>query len=347
MSSTTELLLPDRLSARSESIVPLKPISTTFDEPQGEFARLIPHSHNARLAFSQVVELVLRNPDEYAEVSQFIRFAKAGKEDQLSEVSEVSDRSRSAKEAPLPPREWKGYYLLDLNIPPARPKLGWILGSKVVDKLGKAADLLLTPRHGSNRVASRHLRLSVHPDSGCLMLNAGSRGVSVGAKPLRHEDMALTETTIITLGDLHYTFEYQRVDETTHRDGLKRFMQDKLDRSNVELSKTVSSLGTETDIHFKGYTIKGTFASGTSALVAGAIDNATGQFVAIKKMKNPGTRDPTIASERDTLAVVHKGSEHVQLKTDSNLVTHVLIFDSRTYATFAKSPRSEASKRRS
>ena len=61
-------------------------------------------------------------------------------------------------------------------------------------------------------------------------------------------------------------------------------MRNELGNSAFELSSSLSSLGSDADTQLKDYTIKETFAAGTSAMVSGAIVKATGQYVAVKKM---------------------------------------------------------------
>ncbi len=283
------------------------PASLEINAPQGEFARLIPSSRLARLAFSQVVEKILHDPDEYIHISKFIRFTKAGEEDGFSELSDLSEGVR----APSPPfRLWNGHYNLDLKVPPAKPQLGWILGSRCA-----SADLLLASKQGLHNVGGNHLRLSFNRDTGCLMAVADDRSVSIcgsfGTVRLKGDSRALTEQASLSIGDLQYDFEYQRIEEDTHRQGLEQFMQVELGQMNFELSGDVSSLGSDTDVQLKDYTVKGVFAAGTSAMVAGAIVKATGEYVAVKKLRRARQDDPTIVRETEALGHLHREYRHV------------------------------------
>lgn len=298
------------------------PASTDLDPPTGELVRLTPSNRLARLAFSQVVEVILHDPDQYTHFYNFIRFSKAGEEDGLSELSDLGEGVR----APSPPfRLWNGYYKLDLKLLPATPSVGWILGSKSASERGGSADLLLASKQGLHGVAGRHLRIGLNRDTGCLMVYTSGRNVAIcgsfGTIKLKYGERALTETASISIGDLQYDFAYQQLEEATYKRDLEHLMRVELKQTNFELSGSVSSLGSDTDIQLKDYTLKGTFAAGTSAMVAGAIVKATGQYVAVKKMRKTSQEDPTIAHEIDALDALHREHRYVQLPY-LNLETH-------------------------
>lgn len=316
--------------------VPNTPASTDIDVPQGEFARLTPSNRFARLAFSQVVEMILHDPDHYTHTQDFIRFAKAGEEDGFSELSDLGEGMR----APSPPfRLWNGYYRLNLKILPVYPHLGWILGSKPMGGNGQGADLLLTSKQGDHGIGGRHTRLMFHRNTGCLMLWAGPRSVSLhgsfGTVKLKFATRALTESASISMGDLQYRFDYQTLDEKMYKEDLDHFMKKELGETDFELSGSISSLGSDTDIQLKGYTIKGVFAAGTSAMVAGAIVKQTGEFVAVKKMRKASREDPTIACELDTLAALDRVHKHVKSPSPNRGISADLC-GSHEFVTYAK-----------
>jgi hypothetical protein len=240
------------------------------EEPRREFARLVPANRLARLAFSQVVELILHDPDVFSHVNKFIRYEEATDEDAISEMSDASEGARAPSP---PPRLWGGYYLLDLTIPPLHPPVGWVLGCLSSFGTPPGIDLLLASKHGLYRVGSKHARLTLQRETGCLLAAVGGRTVSVtgsfGTNKLKNSVRALTEDVGLAIGDLHYNLEYQNLDPQLYRSDLENYMRNELGNPSFELSNSLSSLGSDTDTQLKDYTIKSTFASGTSAMVSG------------------------------------------------------------------------------
>ena len=270
---------PKSLSPGLQSTVPNTP---TPVEAEGDFARLIPLNELARLAFSQVVETYLRDPENYLQISRYVHFEKDN--DGFSDVSEP-DNSQDAQ----PGRLWKGYYRLNLAILPVSPALGWIAGSDY-HGLRKEHSFVLTTKSRKYGVGRSHARFAFHHTTGCLLLHALSRTLTVhasfGIVRLTNNSRALTESATIGIGNLMYSFEYTGEGETNqfHR-SLETLMRTELGQTNFELSESLSTVGSQADVQLKDYTLKRAVASGTNGIVSPAYNKSTGEAVAIERLK--------------------------------------------------------------
>lgn len=285
--------------------------SANVEEFQGDFARLIPANRLARIAYSEVIEKSLRLPQWNEHAQKFLYFEEArDDEDHLSELSDADTTAVLARQR----CRWSGYYRLNLSILPQYIGLGWILGSGSVSFPEAGVDLLLTAERSQHRIGSRHTRFSFHRGTGCLLVFADRRNVSLrgsfGQVELRNAHRALTESAGITIGDLQYSFEYTGLNQERYREELTSLMKQKLGQPEFEISSSLSTSGSDTDIQLKDYTVKQVFASGISCTVATAIVKKTGEAVAVKKLKKSDTNYDAVMCE---VNILQRIEQHVSI----------------------------------
>ena len=237
----------------SSSTYPNTPATVDCD---GDFARLVPLNKCALEAFSDLVEKTLRHPDDYQHVSKFLYYEKAD-DDMFSSLSGDEGASQVVE------RQWKGHYRFTFQILPRFMTTGWSLGTQHFADKDMGVDFLLAPK-GKFRVGTFHARIALNINSGCLMIYATNRSVSLhgsfGSVKLVNNSRALTESLSISLGDLQYDFQFLDIDEKLHRHDIKEIMRTKLGQSGFEIPSYMSASGTPQDMQLKNYTVQKPFA---------------------------------------------------------------------------------------
>ncbi|KAL9003791.1 MAG: hypothetical protein Q9188_003354 [Gyalolechia gomerana] len=158
-----------------------------------EFARIIPDSTEAEEALDAVCDAQVDNHHRW-----FIRVERRTR-------SEDSDSE--THHSPPYLGHWAGYYKLSLGDPVKKPfTAAWLLGKglrKDFEGPPKGVDLLVVrPAKYSHGVAPVHARISIHPESGALLLI----GVQEG-KPVLYRNLDTTKDIILSQGQSHVLYQ--------------------------------------------------------------------------------------------------------------------------------------------
>ena len=239
------------------------------------------------MAFSEVVDHSLRDPNLNKRIRAFLHFERVEQEGDglFGELSEAESEDTAKSQQP----RWRGYYGLNFHILPRVVLIGWTLGSGALESDEQEVDLLLTAKTSPYRVGSRHAILSCHEESGCLQIYATKRRVylygSFGVITLQNNKRALTEAVTIGIGDLLYSFAFTGVQADTYQADLTSFMTKHRPLYSFTASRSISTAGSDIDIQLKDYTIKQDFAGGSTCTVSSGIKKATGDIIAIKRIE--------------------------------------------------------------
>ncbi|GME35964.1 hypothetical protein GTA08_BOTSDO09243 [Neofusicoccum parvum] len=222
----------------------------------GDFARLVPSSPLARLAFSRLVQKLHDDPQAAPHSRRFIHYEASigpGSDTESSDVSSTGGGGGSARGD----IRWVGYWRLNLDIPPAHQPLRWVVGSS---RKGKTArdddvDILLTPEPGAHGIAGRHFRLTLNPETAVLLVAADTHSVTINATiKLKSTQQALVSDSGITVRDLAYKLQLTDLDRHAH---MAR----------------------------GGYDIYASQAGGTFGTVSYGVNLSTGGSVAVKRVR--------------------------------------------------------------
>jgi hypothetical protein len=168
--STTEPNTPEPPQITSEN----------EDSPSGDFARLIPVSRSARIAFHNLHLAMEENPTKYLWHRKFI-YVRRRLEDLEPEIDEQStsdERGRST--GPQEPSSIQsGFWRLNMDLHPRNRQLGWVLGKgrwNARDKhssstTGGDVDILLTANSKEPLLRGRHARLLHSLESHTLLVS--------------------------------------------------------------------------------------------------------------------------------------------------------------------------------
>lgn len=275
----------------------------------GDFARLVPTSPLARLAFSNLVQKLRDDPQSAPNARRFIHYEEAvspGSDTELSDTSSSGGRGSSRGDI-----RWVGYWRLNLDIAPAHPRLGWVLGSSRKKKTGKDddVDLLLTSAPGAHHVAGRHFRFALHPETAVLLAVADAHSVTVNSTPLKHAQQALVSDAGIWVEDLCYKLHFTDLDRDAH---VARVLQ--LFSASSATPVAASSL-TPTPLSAPyrqgGYDIYPAKAGGTYCTVSYGINTSTGDSVAVKRIRRTAKNFGVIENEIEILQLLR----HVSFPT--------------------------------
>lgn len=273
---------------------------------QGDFARLIPVNRPAILAFHSIAERARLDPEWNPHVRKFLFIEETKR--QLSPEWDGSDTSSGTKDDPA--QILTGYYRLSLELLTNHTKLGWVLGSGRNDLANGGVDFLLTLEKGKHHVHGRHARLVHHLQNGVLMLVVGKGKVVLvnGIERLAGSQRVLGSVrTALSIGDLSYNLEFTGMNETRYREQLgDLFAKLHPDNDIPPLSLELTPLEHHHELH--GFWIHSPFASGASGVISAGFDKASGQAVAIKRVK----RTPaTVARIQLEVQIYRKIGDHV------------------------------------
>lgn len=278
---------------------PEPPRCNLSQDPNGDFARIIPVSPLARRSFYEVASALVQQTDPSKHATQYIHF-HFGTEEGME-----NDKIWG----------WCGYYRLNMDIPPHNPRLGWIIGSSRRKLKDTDVDILLTSSPGQHSVRGRHARLQHNKESGVLMLLADFWPTWVDGKmKLRNEARAICETTGIMLGDLNYTVELTELDAEYYKEQLVQFLE-----AQGQAGQTAEMLEFLTPtptpslrvLPQDNYYIFPTHSGGVSSTVSRAFAKSTGMIVALKKMKRAARNASAIQTEVEIM----KHLQHVSVSS--------------------------------
>ncbi|EPE30600.1 Protein kinase-like (PK-like) [Glarea lozoyensis ATCC 20868] len=268
--------------------VPDQRLHTTRD-----FAKLVPKSRAAHLAFHRVVLAFEKEPVKYEWHRRFIHVHDAQSILEPDTDGHSSGDSASSRESSptLPMQIYTGFYRLNLNIRPLSRQYGWVLGcgrwaKKFVEHGG--VDLILDPNHNP-AVGGRHCRVNHILDSNALLIIANKRvrvgGTTLDPAQIQISSRALGEmVTEIELGDLQYSLEFTDIDQDIYRAQLQT-LRASLDYEGFKPPETIDPTPSETDYIIMGkYIVRTSFAKGAFGFVCAAIDQRDGTPVAVKKI---------------------------------------------------------------
>lgn len=267
--------------------------TVAYPDLDGIFAWIRPHSPPAREAFSAVVDASIKEPEKYRHIRQFLhiddlRVERASsiytEDGQDQDAEDGQDQHGKAGRG-----QWPGAFKLCLNTLPRDPAKGWHLGSSY-----EAADLQLTPSSKTwlsrSRIATRHARLFLHPESSRVVLEARHAVTTTYSKTevLRGSaSRVLGHCELFSINNCSYTFELTNYFATPNfEEELSDFMKTHC-RSDWPMNKLLSptSVGQPLSI--------GRYFRSPSASARGTFGKVSagwtkdGAAVAIKVFKSP------------------------------------------------------------
>lgn len=251
----------------------------------GIFAWIRPHSPTAREAFSAIVDTGIKEPEKYKHIRQFLHIDDL----RCERASSTYTEDGQGQEAKADRGQWSGAFKLCLNILPRDPAKGWHLGSSY-----EAADLQLTPSSNKwlsrSRIATRHARLFLHPESSRVVLEARHAVTTTnpGTEVLHASaSRALAHGELFAINDCCYTFELTNYFATPRfEEELSGFMKTQCG-SRWAMNKLLAPSSVGQPISIGNYFCSpSAFAQGTFGKVsAGWTKDAAA--VAIKVFKSP------------------------------------------------------------
>ncbi len=137
------------------------------DIPSGNFARLIPISRSARVAFNNLMLAMEETPEKYTWHRKFI-YVRQNLEELEAEIDEqsTSDELAQSPKAQDPSLIHSGFWRLNMDLHPANGQLGWVLGkgrwntrdSYSRSITGGGVDILITANIREPLLRGRHAR---------------------------------------------------------------------------------------------------------------------------------------------------------------------------------------------
>ncbi|KAK0302212.1 hypothetical protein LTR82_017953 [Friedmanniomyces endolithicus] len=291
--------------------------------PPGDFARLVPESEDARLAFQAVVTRMLAEPqsEPWPFASQFIHWEPASHDDSESKARFESTPETGSSidlEQPTPSQQplssllpYTGYYRLNMLDP--HPRTNWVLGA---GRKNKNVEFILTTldRKALDRISGRHARLERSLDSGTVIVVTDNRPVTVdgyhlsrrgekGEQPVTHQRAAGSKSSI-TLGRLVY--HLQIVDLSPEVDMARaKAAAEALGSSGPLPSFFLTPTPSMTGTLMGEYRVFEPFAAGSGGTVQYVTHTVSGKAYALKRMKQQFDSDRrAIRNEIDLLRSV-------------------------------------------
>ncbi|KAK5214804.1 hypothetical protein LTR96_011267 [Exophiala xenobiotica] len=276
------------------------PDTEVLDEPfspktsarlEGDFARLIPVNHSAKVAFNEIAQRLRLDPEWHLHARKFIHVDPTGKELTPFEDSEADDEVTS-KGLPI----LSGHYRLNLTTLPKTPRLGWIWGSGRKDLPDGGVDLLLTSNGKRDGVLGRHGRL-FHTDNGFLAVAVPEKKVVYinGQERLEGAQRVIgLPRTGLTMGNLAFRLEFTQL--SAYRTQLNTLLSERHD------GHVHPSLDPTPQFHhfeLKGYMIQEPLNSGGHGVVLGGVNRETGKTVAVKRLQRTSKNLERIRLEID------------------------------------------------
>ncbi|KAI4157138.1 MAG: hypothetical protein L6R39_000764 [Caloplaca ligustica] len=262
---------------------------SSADEDVEEFARIIPAGTEAENALDLVCE---GEVDDHHRL--FIRVERRTRSEDSG-----SEHSGSERRSPAP-GYWGGYYKLSLGDPVKKPfSIGWLMGkghARDFEGPPRGVDLLvIRPGRKAYGVAPVHARISIHPQSGVLLLFGVQEGKPVVYKDHNSsKDVELTNgqshvlyqpQNTFSIGHLSYTLVFTEFDKTRYF----RFVEKRnaIMRAHGLLAPhgALSAIPRREDTKRGRVVTHGTLSAGGFGWVSSGVHAATGVPLAIKEHK--------------------------------------------------------------
>ena len=267
------------------------------EEPHGDFARLTPSSRAAKLAFHELFTSLDTEVERYRWHRNFIygRPALEPLEDDMdastSSASERNSPDRTAEESSIRHQRYlvhHGFWRFNLALPPAEPKLGWMVGrgryGAVTRDSHAEVDILLTKNATQKEIRGRHIRFLHNFDSGRLLIYAAAK-MKLNGVLLNRGDSRILQggKTFIAFGSFEYVFSWTVIDQDIYRQQLRDLAQS-LSHSGYSTPMFITPTPTDSEWVLKDrYLVTGSFATGSSCVMYSATDLA-GKLYAVKKI---------------------------------------------------------------
>ena len=275
----------------SVSTIPFTP-EYFADETNGNddnaFALLRPITENARNAFDATVNAVMKNSPKFDHFHQFLHL------DEREAQRAVSVYTEDGSEEAIQPGQWTGEFKFSLEASLNDPQ-SWWLGSQC---LPGETDILLAPGdcHEELRIAKRHARLFLHPESYRLVLEA-RHSVVIGrvcTKMMaltKMKQQILEDGNVIVIGpSCTYSFQYTEFFRTSSfADSLSQYKKKHFGDGSLNPHLTPSSVGTPMLLG-NYFCSPSAFAKGTFGAISVGWTRE-GTAVAIKRFKNPKEKE--------------------------------------------------------
>ena len=292
------------------------------EELGGEFARLTPTSTAAKLAFHELYISLDADVERYGWHRSFI-YAKPEPEP-LEDDLDISASSASERNSPDPATEkplskrltplvHHGFWRFNLDVPPAEPKLGWMVGkgrwgAVTRDSHGEV-DILLSSNAAQKEIRGRHIRFLHNLDSGRFLIYAAAKVKINGVQLNRGESrILLSGKTSIAFGPFEYEFSWTDLDHDIYRKQLRDLAQS---LSHTGYTPPVFITPTPMDSEWilkDKYLVTGSFATGSSCVMYSATDMA-GVLYAVKKIttnRPPSHNGNQVRGEVSALQKLHQ-----------------------------------------
>jgi hypothetical protein len=313
------------------------------DIPSGDFARLIPISRSARIAFHHLYLAIEQSPEKYLWHRKFV-YVRRNLEELESEIDEqsTSDELVRSPRPQDPPLVHSGFWRLNMDVHPANRQLGWVLGkgrwntrdSYSSSVTGGGVDILLTANTKEPLLRGRHARLLHSLESHTLLLIADKK-LRVGEKHLNPTNVAAfgLRKTIIAFGDLEYELSFTSIDQPLYRAQLDQLAQF-LDYQGHRPGLFVDPTPAETDYMIMNkYFIRSSFTQGSTCWMCAAVDKDTGASVAVKKIVAVSSSTlrharreieamKKLSTERSPVSTLFHSTLHVHPCTISYILTY-------------------------
>ncbi|KAL8832909.1 MAG: hypothetical protein Q9170_004670 [Blastenia crenularia] len=266
------------------------------------FAALVPGNITACKAFDEVVRTIIAHPDKYGHASHYIYTENmAGVPSSENTVIEDNDDDEDDEDIPDPSPGgadqapmWVGGFKLELETPPS-DKAGWVVGSGYQQRgAGGELDMIITPPTKEwldKKVLGRHARLTFHPDSWTLLLEAFHNTTVSGKLPKANFSRGFARVIqhgdTVEFGACSYSVEFRDLAySATFEDNLRTFMIDHLGhKQNLHKSLTTPSANASKHV-VDDYTFSiGSFAAGSYGVVAAGFAG-DGSCVAVKSFRH-------------------------------------------------------------
>ena len=273
-------------SGSTNPLTPERFADDTTENDDTAFALLRPITENARNAFDATVNAVIKNAPKFDHFRQFLHI------DEIRVRRAVSVYTEDGSEEATEPEQWTGEFKFSLDAIPNDPQ-SWWLGSQC---LPEQMDVLLAPgdRHKELRIAHKHARLFLHPESYRLVLEA-RHSVVIGRVCTKMRTLTKMEQQVLEDGDMiiigplcTYTFQYTKFFLTPlYADSLSQFRKKHYGHGALHPYLTPSSVGTP--MLLGNYFCSPTaFAKGTFGVVSvgWAVRERLLQSSALKTLRN-------------------------------------------------------------
>lgn len=278
-----------------------------------DFVRLIPVNHEARLAFSTVVESALSSP-ESSGLSHAIGFmtfkryspnrADSPAVDEAGYESTTDFETDTTVDPNVPSSpKYQGYYSLSLSRgrEPKFPALGWFIGLGRLQKQGVngAVELQLAAAQLSKyQVAGKHARLYFDASGSLCLATVSKRRPSV---VLGHESftegqrLITAPKSLVQFGSLSYHLQWVINDEEAYQRDLGKYFE-----IHLQLRPPPPDISASPSPHslmIDDWCLRNTVGKGASGTVSAAVHMKTGKAVAAKMLVRDSKSHLTIHQE--------------------------------------------------